>query len=140
MFSELGAQPTITAIDQLSRYSSNNIDIFLGDIFTLSASVLGEIDAIYDRAALVALREPMRDRYAAHLIKITDRAPQLLISYCYDQRLVDGPPFSVSDEEVDRHYRESYDLMLLASADVKGGLKGKCAAAENVWLLKRDDA
>jgi thiopurine S-methyltransferase len=74
---------------------------------------------------------------AAHLIEITDRAPQLLISYDYDQSLVDGPPFSVSNEEVNRLYRDSYDLTPLASVEVVGGLKGKCPARENVWLLKR---
>lgn len=136
LFSELGVKPNITVIDQVSRYSANNIDIFVGDIFSLSRSVLGQIDAIYDRAALVAFPEPLRNRYTAHLIKITDRAPQLLISYQYDQRLLDGPPFSVSPEEVARQYQESYELNLLANTEVKGGLKGRCAAAENVWLLK----
>jgi thiopurine S-methyltransferase len=140
LFAELGVEPNVTVDDQVSRYSSDNIDIFVGDIFSVSRSVLGQIDAIYDRAALVALPGPMRDRYAAHLIEITDRAPQLLISYEYDQRLVDGPPFSVSHQEVGRQYRGSYDLKLLASADIKGGLKGKCAAAEHVWLLKKHDA
>jgi len=136
LFSELGVGPNITAIDQVSRYSANNIDIFVGDIFSLSRGALGLVDAIYDRAALVALPEPMRDRYAAHLIKITDQALQLLITCDYDQRLLAGPPFSVSHDEVSRLYQESYDLKLLASADIKGGLKGKCPAAENVWLLK----
>jgi thiopurine S-methyltransferase len=137
LFSKLGIEPNIAVIDQISRYSSNDIDIFVGDIFGLSRSMLGQVDAIYDRAALVALPEPVRDRYAAHLIRITDRAPQLLITFDYDQRLLDGPPFSVSDEEVGRHYRESHDLRLLASEDVKGGLKGRCAAAEHVWLLTK---
>ena len=136
LFSELGVEPNITLIDQVSRYSANNIDIFVGDIFSLSRSVLGQIDAIYDRAALVAFPEPLRDRYTAHLIEITDRAPQLLISYQYDQRLLDGPPFSVSPEEVARLYQERYELNLLANTEVTGGLKGKCPAAENVWLLK----
>ncbi|MEI7870810.1 MAG: thiopurine S-methyltransferase [Alphaproteobacteria bacterium] len=140
LFSGLGVEPTITAIDQVSRYSSTNIDIFVGDIFSLSRDILGKVDAIYDRAALVALPQAMRDRYAAHLIGITDRAPQLLITYDYDQRLVDGPPFSVGHEEVGRQYQGSYDLKLLASADVKGGLKGKYAAAEHVWLLKKKGA
>ncbi len=143
LFSELGVEPDITVIDRLSRYSSNNIDIFVGDIFNLSRSVLGQIDAIYDRAALVALPETMRGRYASHLIKITDRARQLLISYDYDQRLLDGPPFSVIREEVGRLYQESYDVKLLASADIKGGLKGQGAVEENVWLLSkmnREDA
>src|SRR4249919_3596059 len=49
LFSELGVAPDITAIDRVSRYSSHNIDVFVGDIFSLSRSVLGQIDAIYDR-------------------------------------------------------------------------------------------
>jgi thiopurine S-methyltransferase len=140
LFAELGFEPDITVIGQLSRYSSSNIDIFAGDIFNLSRSLLGQIDAIYDRAALVAFPEPLRDRYAAHLIEIAERAPQLLISYEYDQRLADGPPFSVNHEEVARQYQESYDLKLRASVDIKGGLKGKCAAAESVWLLRKIEA
>jgi thiopurine S-methyltransferase len=135
LFSELGVAPSITVIDQLTRYSAKDIDIFVGDIFHLSRSVLGPIDAIYDRAALVAFPEPLRDRYTSHLIKITDQAPQLLITYQYDQSLLDGPPFSVTPEEVARRYQQSYELNLLANTEVKGGLKGKCAAAEIAWLL-----
>jgi len=78
----------------------------------------------------------MRPHYTAHLTKLTNNAPQLLICYHYDQRLMDGPPFSISDEEVNRYYRGSYDLRLLVSADVPGGLKGKCPAKEQVWLLR----
>ena len=140
LFSELGVEPNITVIDSISRYSADGIDIFVGDIFSLSRSLLGQIDAIYDRAALVAFPEPMRDRYALHLVDITGQAPQLLISYEYDQSLLDGPPFSINDEEVARRYQESYDLKLLVKVEVKGGLKGRCAATENVWLLKKTGA
>ena len=137
LFSELGVEPVKTANHAVSRYSAEEIDIFVGDIFNLSSGVLGQVDAIYDRAALVALPETMRRRYSAHLMKIAGGAPQLLITYNYDQRLLDGPPFSVSNEEVARHYQGSYNVKLLASTDVTGGLKGKCAAKENVWLLRK---
>jgi len=137
LFTELGAQPEISETGKLEQWSANNIDIFIGDIFTLSKTILGPVDAIYDRAALVALPDAMRDRYTAHLMDMTGSAPQLLICYDYDQRLMDGPPFSVSNEEVLRHYAGPYDVTLLSSTDVPGGLKGKCPAKENVWLLKR---
>ena len=137
LFSELAIEPKIRAINEIRCYSADNIDIFVGDIFDLSRGVLGRVDAIYDRAALVALPETMRNRYTAHLMEITDRAPQLLICLDYDQSLLDGPPFSVSETEVHRHYQDSYDLTALASVDVVGGLKGKCPAKENVWLLKQ---
>ena len=137
LFSELAIEPKTKAINEIRCYSADNIDIFVGDIFDLSRGVLGRVDAIYDRAALVALPETMRNRYTAHLMEITDRAPQLLICLDYDQSLLDGPPFSVTETEVHQYYQDSYDLTALASVDVVGGLKGKCPAKENVWLLKQ---
>lgn len=136
LFQGLGVEPQIVEAENLHRYSADSIDIFCGDIFNLSSTMLGPVDAIYDRAALVALPKEMRGRYTAHLTKITGKAPQLLICYDYDQHLMEGPPFSIRNEEVQQHYKDGYALTLIASTDVPGGLKGKCAAKENVWLLQ----
>lgn len=136
LFAELGVQPTISSGDFMTCYHAPNIDIFVGDIFSLSRSALGSIDAIYDRAALVALPDAIRARYAKHLMEITGHAPQLIITYEYDQQQMPGPPFSVSNEELRQHYVAGYDVTLLASAPVTGGLKGKCPAQENIWLLQ----
>jgi thiopurine S-methyltransferase len=136
LFQGLGVEPQIVTANKLHRYSAANIDIFRGDMFELSNNMLGAVDAIYDRAALVALPKDMRGRYTAHLREITAKAPQLLICYVYDQQSMEGPPFSISNEEVRQHYEDHYALSLLASMDVPGGLKGKCAAKENVWLLQ----
>lgn len=136
LFAELGVQPEVSEVGALSRYRADGIDIFVGDIFQLSGQVLGPVDAVYDRAALVALPAGMRGPYAAHLARITAGVPQLLVCYEYDQSLAAGPPFSVSDEEVVHHYQGMYNPARLASVEVPGGLKGKCAARENVWLLK----
>lgn len=136
LFMELGLQPEIIQSGDLEQWSAKNLDIFVGDIFALTKKMLGPVDAIYDRAALVALPEAMRNRYTPHLLEIAGKVPQLLICYDYDQRVMGGPPFSVSNEEVKRHYAGTYDVRLLSSADLPGGLKGKCPARENVWLLK----
>jgi thiopurine S-methyltransferase len=120
----------------VKHYSETNIDIFVGNIFDVPTHLLGPVDAVYDRAALVALPEALRNRYTMHLLELTDRAPQLLICYEYDQVLMMGPPFSISSEEVSRHYCDHYDLKCLEGADVAGGLKGQCAAKEYVWLLQ----
>ena len=135
LFMDLGLQPEISETGDLRQWSAPQLDIFVGDFFALSRKTLGSIDAIYDRAALVAMPETMRPRYAEHLIELTHRAPQLLICYDYDQRALDGPPFSIDHEEVARQYGSTYELKLLASVDVAGGLKGKCPAKETVWLL-----
>jgi thiopurine S-methyltransferase len=137
LFIELGLQPDIEKVGSVERWSANNLDILIGDIFAVSRPMLGQIDAVYDRAALVALPELMRQRYTAHLMEITGKAPQLLISYEYDQSLKEGPPFSVSNEEVRRSYASTYALTLVASTEVSGGLKGTVPAKENVWVLKR---
>ncbi len=137
LFIELGMQPEIEAVGNAEQWSANNLDIFVGDIFAVFGKVLGPVDAVYDRAALVAFPKDMRNRYAAHLTEMTGKAPQLLICYDYDQTLMDGPPFSVSHEEVRRHYATTHNLTLLSSTEVAGGLKGKAPAKENVWLLKR---
>ncbi|MGB8702277.1 MAG: hypothetical protein WCD18_22905, partial [Thermosynechococcaceae cyanobacterium] len=137
LYDEMGVEPKVSRFRKISLYSAKDIDIFVGDIFDLSDKILEPVDAIYDRAALVALPEEMRNRYTAHLTWITGKAPQLLVTYEYDQSLMDGPPFSVSNEEVNLHYNSSYNLSLIASTDVVGGLKEKCAAKENIWLLQK---
>jgi thiopurine S-methyltransferase len=137
LFAELRLEPAVTTLGALTRYSAKNIDIFVGDIFDLSRELLGPIDAIYDRAALVALPEKIRDRYTAHLMQITNKAPQFLICFEYDQSLQEGPPFSISAAEVQRHYSQSYNIASLASVPVPGGLKGKCPATETAWRLTK---
>ena len=137
LFSELGIEPEISEVGGVKRYSAKNIDIFVGDIFAVSSEILGSVDAIYDRAALVALPEEIRRRYTGHLMEITDGTPQLLLTFEYDQSVMDGPPFSISNEEVIQHYGDRYELTLMESIAIPGGLKGKCAATENVWLLKK---
>lgn len=136
LFIELGLQPEISTVGEVEQWSANRLNIFVGDIFALSRKMLGPVDAIYDRAALVAFPEEMRNRYAVHLTEITGKAPQLLVCYDYDQSLMQGPPFSIRNEEVHRHYADHYEVTLIASTEVPSGLKGKCAATENVWLLR----
>jgi thiopurine S-methyltransferase len=137
LFKELGVTPRITQAGELAHYSASGVDIFVGDIFALPAEKLGSVDAIYDRAALVALPADVRERYASHLIDITGAAPQLLVTLEYEQRLLDGPPFSVDEAEMRRHYNCAYEVRCVEHNAVEGGLKGKVAATEGAWLLCR---
>lgn len=134
LFQELGVEPKISKLGKLILYSGPGIDIFVGDIFDLSKEFLGPVNAVYDRAALVALPQETRIRYSAHLTQITNKAPQLLITFEYDQTKMAGPPFSISTEEVNIHYKNTYTLTNLLSQEMLGGLKGH-SAKENVWKL-----
>ncbi|WP_413933694.1 thiopurine S-methyltransferase [Nitrospira sp. BLG_1] len=137
LFLELGIEPTISEVGRHKHFHGEKIDIFVGDLFELSREVLGPVDAVYDRAALVALPEAMRGQYTTHLKSLTALAPQLVIGYEYDQTVVPGPPFSVTPNELYRHYSNSYTLTPLARIDVPNGLKGKCPATEHVWRLEK---
>lgn len=136
LFEDLAIEPEIADLGPLKRYGADGIEIFVGDIFDLTAGVLGQVDAVYDRAALVALPDGMRRRYAAHLRQITQAAPQFLITFEYDQACMEGPPFSLPAGEISLCYGDHYGMTPMASIEVAGGLKGKCAATENLWLLQ----
>lgn len=136
LFSELGLTPMRSELGAVQRYQAHHLDIFVGDIFALTSELLGPVNAIYDRAALVALPDTLRAAYTALLKEITHTAPQLLINYDYDQTAQAGPPFSISDAELASHYQAAYHVQLLSSNAVAGGLKGKCPALEKVWLLR----
>ncbi len=136
LFAQLQLKPTIKQIGEIKLYSAANIDIFVGDIFKLTPAMLGNVSAVYDRAALVALPDEMRKQYSAHLMTLTNNAPQLLICFEYDQTVHAGPPFSICAGEVLQHYQAAYDINLLTSETMPDGLKSQHPATEHVWLLK----
>ncbi|GBR54789.1 thiopurine S-methyltransferase [Acetobacter pomorum] len=136
LFSELGISPRISNITSgMLCFEAENICIFVGDIFALSSQLLGDVHAIYDRAALIALPQVMRATYAKHLMNISNKAQQLLVTLEYDQSLMKGPPFSVNQKEIQKYYGADYAIKCLESTDVEGGLKGCVPAAEKVWFL-----
>ncbi|MBV2129014.1 thiopurine S-methyltransferase [Arsukibacterium indicum] len=137
LFAELGLVPTISSAGNLQHYHAAELEVFVGDIFQLSQATLGQVAAIYDRAALVALPAEMRQRYAKHLVAISQCAPQLVICFEYDQAQLAGPPFSVNSEEMHNLYSNAYQLNCLAELEVPGGLKKKCQATELAWLLNQ---
>lgn len=132
LFDEMGITPEIVPGPRLTRYSAPGLDIDVGDIFDLDAQILGPVDAVYDRAALIALPPDLRARYAAHLAEITATAPQLLISLEYGDDPDDGPPFSVDGAEIARIYGPAYRVAELAR--VPGGAIG---GIDTVWLLRQ---
>ena len=136
LFDDLSITPTIEKIDSLLHYSSDQLDIFVGDIFHIKSEWLGEVDAIYDRAALVALPDIIREQYTRHLRLLTSTAKQLLITFEYNQSQMQGPPFSIGIDLIDKYYKSAYSISHLQSIAVQGGLKQITEAQEHAWLLK----
>ena len=137
LFAELKIEPEISTTGALTRYRVPNLEIYEGDFFELGDAKLGQVNAVYDRAALIALPEHMRKHYSGHLNKITSNAPQLLITLEYDQGVISGPPFSLSDAEVLSHYSATHQVSQLEKNWLEKGLKGKVDCYETAWLLAR---
>ncbi|MHA3103160.1 thiopurine S-methyltransferase [Acinetobacter sp. ANC 3791] len=121
---------------RLRHFHHPQIDIFNGDIFQLTKPLLGDVDAIYDRAALVALPENMRVEYAQHLKEITNNAPQLLISYEYDQDAFSGPPFSIPETKIKGLYDDVYNIEPLIRIERPRAFQQQ-DAIETAWYLAK---
>jgi thiopurine S-methyltransferase len=96
------------------RWESSGIRLLCGDFFALQPSDLSGVDAVYDRASLIALPPPLRARYAEHLRAILPpTTPVLLVTLEYPQQLMQGPPFSVHEEEIHALYGGRYAIQRL---------------------------
>ncbi|GGD32415.1 thiopurine S-methyltransferase [Croceicoccus pelagius] len=134
-FEEMDVAPEIAGHGELTRYSAGSVTIYAGDLFALDATTLSGMDAVYDRASLVAMPASMRDDYARQIRALTPDAKRLLITFAYDQSEMDGPPFSIDTAEVERLFAKDYDLTCLEERDVEGGLKGRIPATEAAWRM-----
>jgi thiopurine S-methyltransferase len=98
----------------LTAYRSGNIGILCGDIFDVGRDALADVRAVYDRAALIALPEPMRTRYVDHLFATLPSAwRMLMMTLEYDESSRGGPPFSVGETEVRRLFGTRAEVELL---------------------------
>lgn len=85
---------------------SKSLKLYCGDYFAMGPAQLEHIALVYDRAALVALPAAMRQRYVAHMREVLPAGWQmLLLTFDYPQEQRAGPPFSVTDQEVQQLFR-----------------------------------
>jgi len=130
-FTEHNATPVVTRRGPLAIYTAGAITVLAGDFFVVTEADVGAIDAIYDRAALIALPPDVRRRYVDHLHTLVPaRTQSLLVTLEYPQDKYDGPPFCVPEAEV-RSLFTSAELI-----DERLGAGGPIAAA-GLTLIER---
>ncbi len=102
--------------------SAGPYELWCGDFFDLPREAVAGVAGVYDRAALIALPQALRQRYAetlASLLPATARI--LLITLEYEQSQMAGPPFSVPGDQVRALFAGSYRLEELECRDVLDG-------------------
>lgn len=142
-FKQYDIPVTIRKTDSYTVFQSEKITIFAGDFFQLSSVLFGKIDAVYDRAALIALPSSLRQRYVKHLVQLLKpKTPGFLITILYNQDEAFGPPFSVNADEVAALYGNEFDIRPLNekfSRDIPDSLKiqGLTEAYDQVYFIER---
>jgi thiopurine S-methyltransferase len=134
-FDEQGLVPTIAPRGPFAAWTARltgaggTLTLLVGDFFAATPELLGPIDAIYDRAALIALPPDLRPRYAATLRGLLPAGgPAIAITLEYDQSAMAGPPFAVLEAELRALYAGA-DIELLAERDAPED-SGKCSQAD----------
>ncbi|MCW8853411.1 MAG: thiopurine S-methyltransferase [Gammaproteobacteria bacterium] len=128
--------------NNFTAYTSDNIRLLQGDYFSLVSEVIQEVSVVYDRASLVAMPVDMRKRYVDKQNEILPESVKiLLVTLEYDQLLMNGPPFSVSQNEVMNLYQDRYNVKQLLSnnildAEPRFKQRGLDYLNESVYLLE----
>lgn len=109
-FAEKGVKPIITEHGDIKCYQHERITLICADFFAITPEQLTALglkhpDAVYDRAALIALPADMRKRYVQHLSNLLpDNVPGILVTLNYPHPDRSSPPFPISDEEAHSAY------------------------------------
>jgi thiopurine S-methyltransferase len=117
--SENGIAGEWMTVTDMPCYCAKGHKIYCDDFFKLASADLDGACTVYDRGSLVALPPEMRTCYAAHLAALLSSGSRiLLISYTYNQAETDGPPFSVSQKELETLFSENFQIETLVEEDV----------------------
>lgn len=118
-FAEHGLTPTTRETRLGTHYTHDGIELICGDAFALDAEALADCDAVFDRAALIALPADLRQRYVGELYaSLPPGCRGLLVTLEYPQAEKAGPPFAVDETEVRALYEPDWTVSLPARADI----------------------
>ena len=126
-----------------TAHKGSQVSILEGDFFKLDKDSLSKLSAVYDRASLVALPELMRKQYVKLLAEnLPLHVNMLLVTIEYNQALMSGPPFSVSNDEVERLYKPHFLVEKLYQEDIvnkqpRFKQKGLDMMIERVYRISR---
>lgn len=102
-----------------THFSAGGIELVCGDVFDFDREALADFDAVFDRAALIALPAEMRIRYATEFYaQLPAGCRGLLITLEYPQHQKHGPPFAVDAAEVQALLETQWQIDLLEREDI----------------------
>ncbi len=126
------------------QFQAEPYTLLCGDIFQLKSHHVKQINAVYDRASLVALDSKQRKAYAKLLGEILPSGCSvLLVAMDYPQKEMRGPPYAVTDTEVQDLFADNFQVTHLHALDLlkdteRYSGKGLSRLSENIYKLQRN--
>jgi len=100
-------------------YEADGFTLFCGDFFKLTPALLGNVFAVYDRAALISWTPSARESYVEQLISLTSPGTQtLMIAVEYPPEQMKGPPFPLTRDTIESLYASHYSIEELARHEI----------------------
>ena len=139
-FVEANLKPVITSGGAHSIYQAEQYTLWQGDFFSLPAEFFADIKLLYDRAALIALPNDLRQRYVRKLRQHLPSATLLFISVSYPQHEKVGPPFSVDETEIKQLFAGARIELLMEQDLTEVGFARRrfqtSSLIESCWLIQ----
>lgn len=141
-FEENKMSPEVTTMSPFQVHRCGKVVLFCGDYFKLLPTHLGTIGAVYDRAALIALAPELRVKYTAHMTALLQACAQpgdfhfLQILWERSPHDSQGPPFSVTREQLERYYQKAFDIRLVKKEQLDQGIAER-KTFQSVYRLRR---
>ncbi|CAH0533123.1 Thiopurine S-methyltransferase [Vibrio stylophorae] len=120
------------------QYTFDEITILCGDLFEQQ---IDRIDAIYDRAALIALPPALRVQYAKRLISmLSEHGKMMLMTVSFPADELQSPPYRVTEAELAELFA-GFQIRHLgreeATLEHPRRQQGVSYFHEDVWLIER---
>lgn len=106
-------------LGEYEHYTCQQLTLLQGDYFKLSADLIGHVDWIYDRAALIALPKAMQQQYVEHLKTFFSLQTRMfLVTVEYPEGQLSGPPFAVTETDVNGLFSD-FKVEYIATNEIK---------------------
>lgn len=144
LFAELtpGATHHVEPLPPFLRHTGGGLTVLEGDAFALTPEHLGGlVDAVFDRAALVAVSPETRPAYVAAIANVLrPGGKMMLVAFDYDQASRPGPPWAVSPAVVRELFEGAFTVALVEERPAAlrvGSAAAGSEIAERLYLMER---
>lgn len=142
-FAEADVAPRISRRGSFEVYEAEGFRLYCGDFFALTAEDLEGVGAVFDRASLFALDADDRRAYVRAMRSLlAPGAHTLLLTIEFESGSMNGPPFSVTQDEIFALYADGFEIERLArmgglAAERRFEERGLATVAQAVYRLER---